>query len=152
MTDERTIPEKGDRIPVLITLAERLIAEVDELAQDSGNQFVSLAKRARTNRMLIVATIASVAIDLALTAVLALVGVGWQQNTDRIDALTKRLDVAQTVQRQKALCPLYQIFLSSKSEAGRKAAPDPEKYDHAFEVIQDGYDVLECDQFISDTP
>jgi hypothetical protein len=147
--NEEKIPGKSSRIPDLITLAEQLIAEVDELAQDSGNQFVSLAKRARTNRMLIVATIASVTIDLVLTVVLALVGVGWQQNTDRIDKLTKRLDTAQTVQRQKALCPLYQVFLGSKSDAGRKAAPDQEKYDHAFEVIQDGYDVLECDQFIT---
>jgi hypothetical protein len=57
--------------------------------------------------------------------------------------------VAQTTQRQKALCPLYQVFLDSKSPEGRAAAPDPLKYDHAFKVIQEGYDALECSDFIS---
>ena len=148
-------PIKGnnaDRREELITLAAQLINEVDDLAEDSGQQFVSLARRARTNRMLIWVTIGSVILDLVLTIVLSVVGVGMQRNTDRIDALTQRLDQAQTVQRQKALCPLYQIFLDSKSPAGRKAAPDPEKYDHAFVVIKEGYDALECDQFISDSP
>lgn len=156
--DEQTEPpknvplQKNDRLPTLITLAEQLIAEVDELSRDSGKQFVSLAKRARTNRMLITITAASVLIDLVLTAVLTIVGIGMQRNTDRIDALAQRLDQAQTVQRQKALCPLYQIFLDSKSAAGRKAAPDPKKYDHAFIVIKQGYNALECDQYITGNP
>lgn len=146
------IPGKEERTAELIALATQLISEVDELSKDSGTQFVSLARRARTNRILIVITIGSVMIDLALTVVLAIIGTGMQHNTDRIDALTQRLDNAQTVQRQKALCPLYQIFLDSKSAAGRKAAPDPKKYDHAFVVIRQGYDALECDQYITGTP
>lgn len=146
------IPGKEERTAELIALATQLISEVDELSKDSGTQFVSLARRARTNRTLIVITIGSVMIDLALTIVLSVIGVGMQHNTDRIDALTQRLDNAQTVQRQKALCPLYQIFLDSKSAAGRKAAPDPKKYDHAFVVIRQGYDALECDQYITGTP
>lgn len=149
---EETGPSKAERTTQLITLAKQLIDEVDELAEGSGQQFVSLAKRARTNRMLIVVTIASVAIDLVLTAVLAVIGVGMQHNTDRIDALTQRLDDSQTVQRQKALCPLYQIFLDSKSAAGRAAAVDPKKYDHAFVVIQQGYEALQCDQYITGSP
>jgi hypothetical protein len=156
--DEKTEPpkngpiQKSDRLPTLITLAEQLIAEVDELSKDSGKQFVSLAKRARTNRMLISITAASVMIDIVLTIVLTVIGVGMQRNTDRIDQLTQRLDQAQTVQRQKALCPLYQIFLDSKSAAGRNAAPDPKKYDHAFVVIKQGYEALNCDQYITGTP
>ena len=152
MTTEETPPDKADRKDELITLATTLIAEVDELAGDSGKQFVSLAKRARTNRILITVTIFSVLIDLALTVVLAIIGTSMQHNTDRIDQLTQRLDNSQTVQRQKALCPLYQIFLDSKSAAGRAAAPDPKKYDHAFVVIRQGYDALGCDEFISGSP
>lgn len=148
MPEEGTTPERADRMVMLISLAETLIGEVDELSKDSGKQFVSLAKRARINRLLIVGAIGSVIIELALTAVLAVLGVSMVHNTQRIDALTQRLDLAQTVQRQKALCPLYQIFLDSKSPQGRAAAPDPKKYDHAFVVIADGYKVLACDQFI----
>ena len=151
MTTEK-VPGKDDRKTELAALAAQLIAEVDELSRDSGNQFVSLAKRARTNRLLIIATAASVLIDLVITVILAIIGAGMQQNTNRIDALTQRLDTAQTTQRQNALCPLYQIFLDSKSAAGRKAAPDPQKYDHAFTVIADGYKALDCDQFITRTP
>lgn len=145
-------PGKIDRMAMLINLAEQLISEIETLAVDSGQQFVSLAKRARFNRMLITVTAASVLIDLIITVVLTLVGIGWQHNTDRIDQLSQRLDTQQTVQRQKALCPLYQIFLDSKSAAGRKAAPDPKKYDHAFVVIKEGYDALECDLYITGDP
>jgi type VI protein secretion system component VasK len=148
MTEENRT-ETNDRTAVLVTLAEQLINEIEGLAKDSGRQFVTLARRARTNRMLIMITIASVTIDLVLTAVLTLIGVSMQHNTDRIDALTQRLDTAQTVQRQKALCPLYQIFLDSKSTQGRAAAPDPKKYDHAFVVIADGYKALDCDRYIT---
>lgn len=151
MTTEQT-PGKAERKAELAALAAQLLDEIDDLSKDSGNQFVALAKRARTNRILIVITIGSVIIDLVLTVVLTLVGVSMQHNTDRIDALTQRLDNAQTTQRKEALCPLYQIFLDSKSAAGRKAAPDPLKYDHAFQVIENGYKALDCSQFITGTP
>jgi len=152
MTKEMNQEERDERLVELVGLASTLISEIEALASDSGKQFVSLAQRARTNRMLILATIFSVLIDFVLTIVLAVIGVGMQHNTDRIDNLTQRLDQAQTVQRQKALCPLYQIFLDSKSAAGRKAAPDPKKYDHAFVVIKQGYDALECDHYITGNP
>lgn len=152
MTEEQNTPGKAERQVQMIDLARQLINEIDDLGTKAGDQFVSLAKRARTNRILIVVTIASVMIDLVLTVVLGIIGVGMQHNTDRIDALTQRLDNSQTVQRQKALCPLYQIFLDSKSAAGRKAAPDPKKYDHAFVVIADGYKALQCDQYITGAP
>lgn len=152
MTEGKMTPGKEERQAQMIDLARQLLGEIDELGTKTGDQFVSLAKRARTNRILIVATIASVAIDLAITVVLGIIGIGMQHNTDRIDALTQRLNDSQTVQRQKALCPLYQIFLDSQSAAGRKAAPDPKKYDHAFVVIRQGYEALQCDQYITGTP
>lgn len=152
MATERETPEKGERMIELISLANTLINEIETLADDSGKQFVSLAHRARTNRLLIIATAASVMFDLLLTVILAFVGIGWHENTNQIDTLTHRLDTQQTVQRQKALCPLYQVFLDSKSKQGRDAAPDPEKYDHAFVVIQQGYDALECDHYITHAP
>lgn len=151
MKQEKSTPDP-DRTDELISLATTLISEIEELSDASGKQLVSLARRARINRLLILATAASVIIDLVLTIVLTIIGVGMQHNTDRIDQLTQRIDEAQSVQRQKALCPLYQIFLDSKSDAGRKAAPDPKKYDHAFVVIKQGYDALECDHYITHDP
>lgn len=152
MTGEKNPEERAERADELISIGNALIAEIEILTKDSGDQFLSLAKRARTNRMLILVTIFSVLIDFALSIAMIFVMIAMQHNTDRIDALTQRLDTAQTVQRQKALCPLYQIFLDSKSAAGRAAAPDPEKYDHAFVVIKQGYDALECDQYITGDP
>lgn len=145
-----TSPESEGRLDRLIGLATELNAEVDVLARDSGVQFVSLAKTARRSRTLILVTLSSLLIDLAITVVLAVIGTGMQHNTDRIDALTQRLDEAQTIQRQKALCPLYSVMMDSKSAQGRAAADDPKKYDHAFQVIHDGYMVLECDKFLKD--
>ena len=152
MSEEKEPARDQDRLDRLIELATGLIAEVDELSEDSGMQFVSLARRTKMNHRLIFFVIAGGILDLLLTVVISFALAGMNANTERIDALTQRLDTAQTTQRQKALCPLYQVFLDSKSAAGRAAAPDPAKYDHAFAVIADGYKVLECDQYITGAP
>jgi hypothetical protein len=133
-------------------LAGALAIEVEELSEDSGQQLVSLTHRAKTNRRLAFISIAGGLLDVVLTVVIAFALAGMNSNTHRIDALTQRLDTAQTVQRQKALCPLYQVFLDSKSDKARAAAPDPAKYDHAFVVIKAGYKALECDAFITGSP
>src|SRR5881628_3976659 len=125
MSEEQNTPGKTeDRQAQMIDLAQQLLSEIEEIGEKSGNQFVNLAKRARTNRQLIMLVIIGGLLDIVLTVAMIFAMVGMQHNTDRIDTLTKRLDNAQTVQRQKALCPLYQVFLDSKSSAGRKAAPD----------------------------
>lgn len=146
MTQEPT----GDRLARLTEVAQALLDEITELKQEGGEQFVSLAKRARSNRRMIWAVIAGCMLDVALTVAFGFGLMRVDSNANRIDDLTHRLDVAQTTQRQKALCPLYQIFLDSKSPQGRAAAPDPEKYDHAFQVIEDGYKVLNCAEFNAD--
>lgn len=141
-----------DRIARLTDLAQTLVEEVHELASDSGEQIVTLTKRARSNRRMIRVVIASVVLDIALTAA---VGVGLVQvdsNADRIDSLTHRLDVAQTETRRGAFCPLYEIFLSSRSAQGRRAAEDPKAYDRAFKVIEDGYQALRCPEFTDGKP
>jgi hypothetical protein len=135
-------PGRDERLAQAVLLAQALLGEAEHLNKETGGQIVSLSRTARVNRRLIWVTVAGFALDLALTVAVA---VGALQ----IGSLTHRLDVAQTVQRQKALCPLYQVFLDSKSPAARKAAEDPIKYDHAFKVIQDGYNVLECSAYIN---
>lgn len=139
------------RVEELIRIATELSDEVEDLALASGHQFVSLARTARINRRLIWISIVAVSLNLILLATVVIIGVGMAENTRRIDALAQRVEMQQTVQRQRALCPLYGIFLDSKSVEGRKRAPDPEKYDHAFEVIEDGYDVLGCAQYLKES-
>jgi hypothetical protein len=145
---EDATPDR-DRLEELIRVGQSLLVEIQNFAKAGGQQFTALAGRARSNRRAIVALSVSLALDIALTVIMA---IGWVQvtdNDDRIAALTERLDQAQTVQRQKALCPLYQLLLDSKSAASRAAAPDPKAYDHAFEVIQSGYDAFQCSVFIA---
>lgn len=138
-----------DRLEELITVGTRLVEEIQSLSRDAGVQFTDLAKRARTNRRLIRIIGASVVINLIFTVAVAVGIVLVVHNDHRISGLTDRLDTLQTVQRQKALCPLYQLFLDQKSAAGRAAAPDKQAYDHAFVVINSGYQVLGCRQFIA---
>lgn len=139
-----------DRITRLIELATQLLHEVDELTQGSGDQLVSLARRARSNRRLIMLVMAGFALDVILTVTMAVGLLQVTRNADKISKLAGELQVSQTTTRQRALCPLYQIFLDSKSDQGRAAAADPKKYDHAFGVIQKGYDTLDCATFNQD--
>lgn len=152
MTSE---PER-DKLSVLINAASRLMTDVETLAQDAGVQFTELAERSVANKRMAVRNrrlSVWVGMGLLLDLVLSVAfGIGLNQvhkNEQNIGALTDRLNVSQTVTRQKALCPLYQVFLDSESPAGRKAAPDPAKYDQAFKVIREGYNVLKCEEFIN---
>lgn len=146
MTQEQ--PEStSDRLVRLTDLATELLREAQELANGSGEQLATLTRRSRTNRRLILAVIAGFTLDVVLTVAMAFGLLTVMNNAENIDSLTRRLDVAQTETRQRALCPLYQVFLDSKSPQGRARAEDPEKYDHAFEVIEDGYKALDCADF-----
>lgn len=142
-TKGRTTPN-GDRVQRLIDLATELNGEIEELAGRSGKQFMSLAHTAKMNRRLIWVAIISGIVQLGIIMTMVFVVIGVDRNNDRLDAVT-------TEQRKRALCPLYGIFLDSRSDEGRKRAPDPEKYDHAFDVIQQGYVVLSCEQYLKES-
>ncbi len=124
--------------------AAALTKSVNKLNADVGDQMVSMAKVTKRNERLIVGLIISFILDVTLTVFMAFGMVVLKSNTDDIQVLTDKVVAVQTVQRQKALCPLYQLFLDSKSEVGRARAPDPVKYDQAFVVIQQGFDALKC--------
>ncbi len=141
MPKDQSPHRPDDRIPVLVSTATRLMDQVEELAQESGHQLVDLAKRSRTNRHIAVVAIVGLIVDVFLSLLLI---AGYKQ----LDELTSRLNTAQTTTRQRALCPLYQVFLSSQSDEARKQSPDPESYDQAFKVIRRGYNALHCDDFI----
>lgn len=144
-------PARDERVNRLISMAVELTGEVEELARESGTQFTSLARTARKNRIMIWTLMASLALDVLITVVLTLIGITAVDNTKRLNTITDDLATQQTESRRRALCPLYGIFLDSKSEAGRERAPDPEKYDHAFEVIEEGYLFLGCDGYLRES-
>ncbi len=148
-TDEQ---RHQDRVARLIEMALQLTTEIEELAQDSGHQLTSLARTAKRNRVMIWGVVVGGVLDLVLTVVLAFIGAGMQTNTDRIDALTHRLDVSQTSTRQKVLCPLYQLLKDTGSPQARAAAPDKKVYDHNYKVINDGYNELKCSAVKGKTP
>lgn len=132
-------------------MALELTEEVEDLAQDSGAQFTSLARTARKNRMMIWVLYASLALDAVITVVLGIVGAGVVNNTQRLDTFTQDQADQATEQRKRALCPLYGLFKDSESPEGRKAAPDKEAYDHAFEVINEGYNFLGCEKYLKES-
>lgn len=151
MTTPESEPSDPERIDALIRAATELNHQVVQIAEATGTQFVSLARTAKVNRRLIWLVAVGGALLTVMCVVLAFLVVGQRSNTDRIGDLAETTSAVQTVQRQRALCPLYGVFLDSKSEQGRKNAPDPEKYDHAFEVIEEGYRVLECGQYLEES-
>jgi hypothetical protein len=145
-----TSPESETKLQELITVGTQLLEQISQFADQSGTQFVSLAQRARANRRAIIALGISLFLDIVLTFVTVFAWVQVSNNEHKISDLTARLDYSQTVQRQKALCPLYQLLLDSKSTASRNASPDPKAYDHAFDVIGQGYAALDCSAYITD--
>lgn len=145
-----TTPDNDEaQVKELIDVGRALVGQIDAFAKSSGVQFVSLAERARANRRAIWGLGVSLLLDFVLTGFMVTSQVQISSTEHRISVLTDRINYSQTVQRQKALCPLYQLLKDSKSTAGRSAAPDPKAYDHAFDVIDRGYTVLDCQEFIT---
>lgn len=141
-------PETDTQVQELITVGTRILEQIEEFTSSSGVQFVSLARRAQANRRAIWMIGVSVFLDVVLTVFMVFRQVQISHNETSISDLASRLDYSQTVQRQKALCPLYQLLLDQESAAGRAAASDPKAYDHAFQVIRSGYGVLSCSTYI----
>lgn len=143
--------DAADHVVALAEQAQVLAQKYAELAKDNGRELVSLRRRARANRRMIWALSVSLGLDLVLSAVLVVVSLHSASNTDRLNALTHRLDVSQTTTRTKTLCPLYTLLLSTDTLAAREAAPDKTAYAHAVMVIRDGYSALGCSQFTPGT-
>jgi hypothetical protein len=135
--------------------AAALSQEYVELASASGEQIVSLTERSDANRRLIRRVrrtnrwlVASVAADIVLSVVLGLSLLQVSGNDHRIDQITQRLDVSQTVTRRDTLCPLYTLLKAGETKAARDAAPDKVAFDRSAAVINQGYTALDCAQFI----
>lgn len=135
----------GDLL-ALTDAAHQLIARVDALTSGTGDQMVTLSQYTKRTRRYVwalglMALVTVGALTLGLT------------NLYVLNHVTEQIQRGQTVGRQRALCPLYRLFLDSKNDRARSANPKgPEAYDEAFAVIQDGYDALKCDEFAGGAP
>lgn len=156
MTTPTTPPppdaDRAAQVDRLREVAAQLVQEIADFGEDSGEQFLALARRARRNRLQIRILWILVVLVLVLAGGLAGAVVGVVGNNHRIGQLTHRLDVQQTVTRRNSLCPLYTLLKDSETPAARAAAPDKALYDHAASVIRAGYDALRCADFVSVPP
>jgi hypothetical protein len=145
-------PTDQSRVDRLIRMAVELTGEVETLPHDIGTHFVSLASSTRRNRLMIWALAGSMFLDVIITVVLVFVGAATVKNTDRLNQVTSDLSATQTEQRTRALCPLYGVLKGAESPEGKaRSALPPDEYDHAFEVINEGYLTLKCDEFLEDS-
>lgn len=133
-------PDDGTVLRLLENLsaaAPQLIRGLDALTQDSGRQFVRLARSSRLNRRLIWGLAVSLILDVLLT-------VGLAVSFSRVDALTERLDYSQTTTRRQVLCPLYELLVETNTPANRARAADKAAYDRQYATLQRAYAVLSC--------
>ena len=144
-------PRTPDRLAELTALANGILTEIGRLTDDSGRQLTTLTTRSRTDRRMILMLVAGGVLDVILTVVLGIVGAGVISNNERLDQFSRNLAAQQTDQRRRALCPLYGILSDARSAEGRAEAQDKGKYDHSFEVIEEGYLALGCDKFLAES-
>lgn len=137
MSDGETPRRNNDQWAELSAIASQLSRDQASLSDKQIKHVGALAKYSRKTRKISYALFVSILIDVLLTVALTVIGFQVSGNTDDIQR-------SQTTTRQRVLCPLYTIFIQSQSEKGRKAAPDPKKYDEAFRVIREGYRTLNC--------
>lgn len=132
--------------------ARNLVSEINKLNSDTGTKLEVVTKRQRRNTKVMVLVLLSFLADIIVTLVLGFTIHATAENTDKVDKITQRLDYQQDVTRKKVLCPLYQLFVDSRSEEGRKAyAKGPAEYDRVFNQIQDSYNAINCAEFKENT-
>jgi hypothetical protein len=147
-----TKDETEDRLERIAELAQLLRDEAHGLRTETDGVLSRLSRRAQVNRRMLWIVIVSLALDLALSVVLAVALVQVSRNDRSIGALTDRLDTQQTTTRRNSLCPLYTLLKDGDTASARAAAPDKAAYDHATQVIRDGYKALGCVQFVPVAP
>jgi hypothetical protein len=129
----------------LAIAARELTAKVASLDLGAADRQIVLAKQARRNRTMIYWIIGVVAIQLVLAA---LVGVAIRGETNNTD----RLNMSETIGRQKALCPLYQLLIEKNTPKARAAALNKASYDRTYKIINEGYVALNCKEFKGSAP
>lgn len=117
------------------------------------NDLSAVIADSKRSRKYIFGLAASFALDLALTIAMAFAFAGLSSNSARLDTVTQRLDAEQRVQKDKALCPLYQLFKDTTEPAilaAAEATPgeDSEKLKRAFKQIDDSYNALNCQALV----
>lgn len=130
-----------NKLDALSEQAAELVAEINKLNSDTGQQLEGVNTKVKRNTRMTWVVGLSLLADVVITLVL-----GFTVN--RVDNVTDRLNYSQNVTRQKVLCPLYQIFIDSKSPEGRARYPEgPAAYDKVFATLQESYDTIKCAEF-----
>lgn len=129
----------------LARAAEALSAKLDAIREGADVSTLGLAKEVRRDRRIVRLLVACVASVLAMAPFVGIALNNTYKNTDA-------LKTSATVNRQKALCPLYEMLLATNTKMARERAHSKEDYDRAFKVISDGYAALQCKEFKGDAP
>jgi hypothetical protein len=134
----------------LTQAARELVERVNALHSDTGDTIEGLAQRSATNRRWIRVIVVGFVLNIILTIIVAVGGMQVARNNARIDAVTQRLDDAQTTQRAKALCPLYQVFLDfERFPPPNQSAEQIAARVQAYKTIHASYDVLGCKDLLA---
>lgn len=132
MTDEDA--DRFERVAVDLTAMVSGLREDMAKAQLVRDDLAKLTQSGKLTRMIVVV------LAIVLVGVLS---VGAVQFIN-----VRTLNNVVTVQRDSALCPLYQLFLNSDTPAGRAAAErrgdDLVQRDKAFLTIRQSYTALNC--------
>lgn len=126
-----------------------------------GHLYREDARKNRRARRVFYGTVPIVLFDVVLTVVLGGLAYIERLQDDRISSVTQQLDAtirklneAEGVDRQVALCPLYQIFknsLTPENRAKHKTPKDLAAYDKAAATIVNTYKQLSCAAYIKNT-
>lgn len=132
--------------------ASALLAKVTALAGDRDDAVTNLGEQTKRNRRMIIGLAVISVVTLLLSFLVAGAITIANSNTEHISQITTRLDESQTLERQKALCPLYSLLVAADTPAAREAAADKALYDKDFSVIREGYSALKCSDFTGGAP
>ncbi len=127
-------PDRFD-LTALNAMALRLSERVATLSYDSHATLKDLRYATARLRRHAKWLLAVVVLEAVLTIAGGVVAAGQQHNLASVNALTARLDTAQTTQRRATLCPLYEAIL---------AEPVSPAAANAVAVIRTSYEHLQC--------
>jgi hypothetical protein len=113
-----------ERVAALTRAAAELVGQIERLNVDSGQQLVTLARRASSNRRMIYTLAASLALDLLLTVALLLVGIRANNAGERADQVhAQQVATCQTSnEARRAQTQLWDYLLALPAPRPRTAA------------------------------
>jgi hypothetical protein len=130
---------------VLTNAALALTEQVSALNKEATATLGNLTTNVRKTKRIMKALFVSLIVDVCLTLLGGVLVIRQNDTINNVQALTDRINTAQSTTRKDNFCPLYQAFLDAREFAPVPTDPAAVAFqEKVYAKFQERYDAIGC--------